>query len=271
MKTLVLKYFFSFTVLVCLISCAYAQNVRKFPIDSAWANNSVNVTVFRKNSVVSWKGYQYAAFYDPKGCIEIAKRKHNNANWQITKTKLRGDVKDAHKIISIMVDGAGYIHLCWDEHGDVLHYTKSLQPEIAQFAPEMPMTGINETKVTYPEFHRLSNGNLLFFYRDGGSGNGNMVINHYDLTTKKWTNIHQNLIDGEGKRNAYWQACTDNAGNIYVSWVWRESPDVASNHDMCFAMSSDGGLHWTKSDGEPYQLPIKATTAEYICRIPEKE
>ena len=32
-----------------------------------------------------------------------------------------------------------------------------------------------------------------------------------------------NLVSGEGKRNAYWQAVTDKKGTIHISWVWRES------------------------------------------------
>ena len=75
---------------------------------------------------------------------------------------------------------------------------------------------------------------------------------------------------GEGKRNAYWQACVDAKGTIHLSWVWRESPDVASNHDMCYAKSVDGGLTWEKSSGEKYNLPINAATAEYACRISQK-
>ncbi|MFT4204868.1 MAG: BNR repeat-containing protein [Chitinophagaceae bacterium] len=264
-----MKYLFVFAGCLTAMFSSNAQQLTRFPVETAWASNSVNVTVFRKNSVVSWKNNQYTAYYDQQGYIKIAKRKICKKDWQITQTNLHGDVKDAHKIISIMVDGDGYIHLCWNEHNDVLHYAKSTRPNTVRFDKEIPMTGTNENKVTYPEFYRMANGNLLFLYRDGGSGNGNMVINRYDLKTKKWSNVHHNLIDGEGKRNAYWQACTDNAGNIYVSWVWRESPDVASNHDMCFAMSSDGGATWTKSNGEAYQLPITAASAEYVCHIPQ--
>ena len=106
-------------------------------------------------------------------------------------------------------------------------------------------------------------------HRDGGSGNGNLVINGYDVKEKKWSRLQTNLLDGEGKRNAYWQACVDVKGAIHVSWVWRESPDVASNHDMSYAISKDGGVTWQKSDGEKYQLPISMVTAEKICSIPQ--
>jgi hypothetical protein len=62
----------------------------------------------------------------------------------------------------------------------------------------------------------------------------------------------------------------DAKGTIHLSWVWRESPDVATNHDMCYAKSVDGGLSWERSTGEKYTLPITAATAEYACLIPQK-
>jgi len=77
-------------------------------------------------------------------------------------------------------------------------------------------------------------------------------------------------VDGEGKRNAYWQACTDERGTIHLSWVWRESPDVSSNHDVCYARSTDGGNTWTRSGGERYAIPITAASAEYAARIPQR-
>jgi len=134
---------------------------------------------------------------------------------------------------------------------------------------EQAMTGQREDSVTYPEFHRLGDGNLIFLYRDGGSGRGNLVLNRYDVATKTWARLHDNLIDGEGRRNAYWQACIDDAGTLHVSWTWRESPDVASNHDLAYARSRDGGVTWERTDGRRYALPITAATAEYALRIPQ--
>lgn len=131
------------------------------------------------------------------------------------------------------------------------------------------MMGKQENRLSYPEFYHLPHGDLLFFYRDGGSGNGNLVMNRYDVATQQWSRMQTNLIDGEGKRNAYWQACVDAKGIIHVSWVWRESPDVASNHDMSYALSNDGGRSWQKSTGEVYQLPIRMSTAEVVCTIPQ--
>ncbi|MCJ8164322.1 BNR repeat-containing protein [Pontibacter sp. E15-1] len=238
-------------------------------IADGWANNSVNTVVFRKNSLVTHKGSQYAAWYDADRHVVLAKRKSGSDTWQIQRTEFTGNASDAHNAISIMVDGEGYLHLSWDHHNNKLNYARSLTPGSLLLSEKMPMTGQHEGVVSYPEFYRLKNGNLLFFYRDGGSGQGNLVINSFDTHTRQWTQLHSNLISGEGKRNAYWQAHIDGKGTIHVSWVWRESPDVASNHDLSYARSSDGGLTWERTTGEPYTLPITEAAAEIAQRIPQ--
>jgi hypothetical protein len=57
---------------------------------------------------------------------------------------------------------------------------------------------------------------------------------------------------------------------LHMSWVWRETGDVATNHDMCYARSADGGLTWQSSDGKAYSIPVNAENAEYAMRIPQK-
>jgi hypothetical protein len=238
--------------------------------DNGWANNSVNTVIFRKNALVTSKGVQYASYYDADQFVVVAKRKLNAKKWEVYQTPYKGDATDAHKSISIMADGSGYLHLVWGQHNNTLNYVKSVAPGKLSFTEKMPMLGLKEKKVSYPEFYRLANGNLLFFYRDGGSGNGNLMINQYDIKTKNWTRIQDNLIDGEGMRNAYVQTAIDVKGTIHLSWVWRETPDVASNHDLCYAKSIDGGITWQKSDGNRYQLPITAANAEYALKIPQQ-
>ena len=250
---------------------AQPGNTQIVTVDSfGWSSNSVNVTVFRKNSLVSFRDTQYIAFYNKDAYVVLGKRKTGSAYWLVKQTAYRGNTTDAHRVISIMVDGDCYLHVAWDHHNNTLNYCKSIRPGSLELTEKLTMTGINENKITYPEFYKMPDGNLLFFFRDGASGNGNLVINKYNIKTKKWIQLQSNLIDGEKKRNAYWQACADTKGTIHISWVWRESADVASNHDLCYAASKDGGITWEKSTGEKYRLPINSSTAEYICNIPQK-
>jgi hypothetical protein len=260
--------------LLILFSCyalkAQQEKVRLVNVDSGWAANSVNTVIFRKNSLVSFGEFQFIGFYNKVGQVVIGKRKSNEQNWELKVTHYKGNIKDAHNDISIMIDVDGYLHMSWDHHNNPLNYCKSQSPLSLELTDKTKMTGYNENSVSYPEFYSMPNGDLLFFYRDGGSGKGNLVINRYNTKTKEWKQLHSNLIDGEGKRNAYWQACIDNKGVIHISWVWRESPDVASNHDICYTRSRDGGTSWEKSTGEKYITPISAATAEYAIRIPQK-
>jgi hypothetical protein len=246
-----------------------AQNISQESLEG-WAANSVNAVIFRNNSLVSFDTIQFIAYYDKKGYVCIGKRTLGNDEWYINQTPYKGNTKDAHNCISIMTDGDGYLHIAWNHHGSPLNYTKSKYPLSLELEEKQSMTGNLEENVTYPGFYKTPDGNLLFLYREGGSGNGNLVLNTYTSRTKTWTQLHNNLIAGEGLRNAYWQACTDKQGVIHLSWVWRETPDVATNHDMCYARSTDGGKTWTNSKGEEYVLPVTAQTAEYAGRIPQK-
>lgn len=251
-------------VLLITINACLAQ-----PLPRGWAKTSVNTVVFRKNSLVTYNGVQYAAWYDSTGRVILAKREVNSEEWSYRRTDLTGNVADAHNSISIIVDGDGYLHVAWNHHNSPLQYRRSVSPGSMVLTSNLSMTGSEEGDVTYPEFFRMPSGDLIFMYRSGASGGGNLVLNRYTIKTQTWERIHTILIDGEEQRNAYWQACVDAQGTIHLSWVWRESPDVARNHDLCYARSRDGGVTWERSDGTTYSLPITAASAEYAFRIPQ--
>lgn len=251
--------------------CACAGGGRPASVDVAqgWAANSVNAVVFRKNSLATHEGTQYIGFYDEQARVVLGKRRLGARDWQLHTTQYSGNARDAHNSISLMVDGTGRLHLSWDHHNTRLRYARAIEPGSLALGPEEAMTGRDEASVSYPEFYRLPQGGLLFLYRDGGSGRGDLVVNRYDPSTGKWQRVQDKLIGGEGKRNAYWQAVVDRHGALHLSWTWRESPDVASNHDIAYARSRDGGVSWERSDGSRYSLPILAATAEYAARIPQ--
>lgn len=237
-------------------------------ISRGYCATSINTSIFRKSSVISLAGFQYIGFYDKRGNVIIGKRKLSAGKWQLRVTPFVANIRDAHNGISLGIDGAGYLHLCFGMHGTKLRYARSVKPHSLKFTSFISMTGDEEERVTYPEFHTMANGDLLFFYRNGVSGNGNMVIKRYVMKERKWVTIQSNLIDGEGERNAYWQAWVDCDDHIFISWVWRDNSDVASNHDVCFAVSKDGGASWQKANGEAYDLPINVRNAEVARTVP---
>ncbi len=261
-RTILISIIFSLSL--CLANAAELVEVGK-----AYSKTSVNTTVFRCNSLATSGKYQYIAYYDADGYMVVGKRLLKSKKWTLQRSQYKGNVKDAHNVISIIVDGDEYLHVSFDHHGGKLNYCRSVAPGSLALGEKEPMTGIDEGHVTYPQFFRMKDGSLVFAYRSGSSGNGNMVLNSYDLKTRRWSRLQDVLIDGEGERNAYWQMFVDEKGRFHVSWVWRENGGVETNHDLCYARSDDGGHTWKKSTGEPYRLPITLADAEYAWRIPQ--
>lgn len=243
---------------------------RNVEVGEGYALTSVNTAVFRGSSLVSHGDKQYIAYYDPEGRVVVGRRRLGEDAWQLHTTQYTGNVRDAHCVISLGVDGTGRLHLSFDHHGHPLRYCRSVEPDSLTFGEMEPMIGEMEQDVTYPEFYTLPSGNLLFAYRTGVSGRGNLVMNTYDVASGKWSRLHDVLIDGEGERNAYWQLYVDPSGRIHLSWVWRETWMVETNHDLCYACSRDGGATWERADGSPYALPITLSTAERAWSIPER-
>lgn len=261
-------------IIVIAASCAKQDertslSSKLIPVGEGYSSTSVNTTVFRNSSITSLGNKQYIAYYDAEGYLVLGYRELNTDNFTVKRSQYKGNVSDAHNVISIMIDGDGYLHVSFDHHGNPLRYCRSVEPYSLELGELESMTGDDEQDVTYPEFYRLNGGNLIFAYRSGASGRGNLVLNYYDIETRLWNRVQDILIDGENQRNAYWQLYVDAIGTIHVSWVWRETWMVETNHDLCYACSKDNGKTWEKSDGTQYSLPINKDNAEYAWSIPQ--
>ncbi|MDR0940518.1 MAG: BNR repeat-containing protein [Mediterranea sp.] len=253
---------------LALALCPLAAQ-RLVEVGTGFSQTSVNTAVFRHHALVTHGDKQYIAYYDADGYMVLGRRQLANKRWTLERTAHRGKVSDAHNVISLGVDGDGYVHVAFDHHGDPLNYCRGVAPGSLTLGEKREMVGSDENDVTYPQFYEMPDGSLLFAYRDGASGQGNLVLNRYEPATRKWQRMHDVLVDGERQRNAYWQLCVDRQGTLHLSWVWRETPSVETNHDLCYARSRDGGRSWERADGTPYQLPINAANAEYAFRIPQ--
>ena len=264
-------FILSFTLIASVLTLSAKDLKGKLvKVGDGYSATSVNTAVFRGSSLATHGDTQYIAYYDGGGYVTLGKRKIGSDDWTLNKTQYKGNIKDAHNVISIGVDGDGYIHASFDHHGHPLRYARSVAPGSLDLGEMMPMTGVDEQDVTYPEFYTMPEGDMIFAYRSGASGRGNLVLNRYDTETKTWSRLHDVLIDGEGDRNAYWQMFADPKGTLHLSWVWRETWLVETNHDLCYARSDDGGKTWKRSDGSLYQLPIIQSTAEIAWEIPQK-
>ena len=258
-----------------------ASEPRMVDVGLGWAKSSINTVKFRHASLATYQDTQFIAYYDANQKVVVGKRKLSEDTWELKTTELTGNTRDAHNTISIAVDGEGYLHMSWNHHNEKLHYVISKEPLSLELIPAIT-DGVAETKVTYPEFYNMPNGDLLLMFRDGMSGDGVVVLKRYDVKTKTWKTLHENLIENHdttlqisgtnaGKLdtyNAYCEMCVDAKGTLHLGWVWRSTGDVKTNHNVCYAQSTDGGISWTTAAGKPQELPINALNCETALVVP---
>jgi rhamnogalacturonyl hydrolase YesR len=240
---------------------------RVLPIAKGFSGSSINVVANRRHALFTHGHEQFAAFYDIDGYVVLAHRTLGTEQWRTQRARYRGNTADAHNSISLAVDGDGYLHVAWDHHGGALNYARSTRPLSLELGAKLSMTGRAQERVTYPEFYLLPEGDLLCLYREGSSGRGSLVVNRYNTREKRWHVVASNLLDGEGGRSPYWGASVDRNGGLHLAWMWRDSPDVASNHDIAYAFSPDGAGHWRSIDGETLNTPFTAANSPYAARI----
>jgi hypothetical protein len=210
---------------------------------------------------------QYAAYYNVKHRMMVARRSLESRKWQ--KVELPSEVGwDSHNYIRMAMDTKGCIHLAGNMHCVPLVYFRTTKPGDISTFEKQGMTGKEETRCTYPRFIRDSRGNLLFMYRSGGSGNGRRFYNIYSEETRTWSRfLDTPLFEGEGKRNAYPLGPRKGPdGRFHVVWVWRDTPDCATNHHLSYARSSDL-KRWETAAGRAVSLPFTLEQEE-LCVDP---
>jgi hypothetical protein len=211
---------------------------------------------------------QYAAYYDANRDMTVAQRALTSDTW--TFTRLPTTVGwDSHNYIAMAIDSAGYIHVSGNMHAVPLIYFRSMQPNDTTTFSSAPMVGSNESSCTYPLFFHDTSGNLVFNYRDGMSGNGNHIFNIYDTATKTWRRLlNAPFTDGEGQRSAYPVGpVLGPDGWWHMVWVWRDTPDASTNHDLSYARSQDL-VHWQTAAGKALTLPITLATGDIVDPVP---
>ena len=125
--------------------------------------------------------------YDANRRVKVAIRNGDGAwTYKVLDDQFKG--WDSHNYLTLEVDDNHDIHLSGDLHGHALTYWRSRGLVASSFARQ-PMVGTLETQATYPRFYRGPQGDFLFKYRQGGSGDGEWIINRYDVRTYRWSRL----------------------------------------------------------------------------------
>ena len=259
----------------CLVCCFVGVAVSGETIDVApvWAGQPVGF------ALLTHKDRQFVAFYDDKRQMTVGARMLGATSGKQAEGPVWHFVRlpeklgwDSHNYVTFAIDSRECLHLSGNMHVRPLVYYRTTTPmDIDSFEREPQMIGDREKRCTYPEFLRGPSGGLIFTYRDGSSGNGDQIYNVYDPASQAWRRLVDGpIISGEGLMNAYIQGPIRGPDGIYhMCWVWRDTGDAATNHDLSYARSRDL-VHWETSSGSSLKLPITIHNAEIVDPVPVK-
>ena len=260
-----------FRVLVVCLSAGIVYGAARVEesvdVGRVWAGHRVGFCLLTKGArqFDSVPGRQYVAYYDDQRQMTVAMRRLGAEKWEYE----RLDSKlgwDSHNYVTMAIDSQGYVHLSGNMHCVPLIYFRTTEPyDISSFERVANMVGREEKRCTYPKFFEGAGGELIFTYRDGGSGNGNQIYNVYDVERSEWRRLlDEPLTDGKGKMNAYIVGPVRGGdGWFHICWVWRDTPNCYTNHDLSYARSRDM-VHWETAGGGAVELPMTIDTAGLI-------
>ncbi len=248
------------TLVLAMQACAVAE--RKGPevegmrdVAPVWSGHPVRFCLLTQEDD------QYVAFYDRDRQLTVGFRRLDEDGW--TFKKLDSVVHwDSHNYVTMALDQQGLLHVSGNMHVDPLVYFRTERPGDIKSLRRIPaMVGRQEDRCTYPHFMSGPDDSLIFTYRDGSSGRGNQIYDVYDVASQTWRRLlDRPLLDGQGLMNAYPVGPLRGPdGRFHLCWVWRDTPDCGTNHDVSYARSPDL-VHWQTASGKAIELPITVET-----------
>ena len=225
-----------------------------------------------QEKIVTFGNFQYTVYWDADRVMVLARRDLRDDSVRtvrMPKFTLKAD--DRHRNTCLGVSAAdGRLHLSWDHHCDPLRYTKTRAGFLTEPSKQISLEEIEpaqlmlsdpklEQRVTYPRFFTNPDGTLFCFYRIGGSGNGDNYLQRYNPADGAWSRV--GLLFSRRGTYGPWKNSTsrcaylhdllfDSKGRLHATWTYREvGASWASNHDLHYATSDDGGITWKNNAG----------------------
>ena len=211
---------------------------------------------------------QLVAFYDADRRMTDCARSLEENHWQLVRVPSELGW-DSHNYVTMAVDSAGQIHVSGNMHCQPLVYFRTPVWPHLQFPPGPGHGGPQRDAMHLPPLPSRSPGRVDLHVPGWPKRQRRSILQRVrppnpDLAVP----MESPLFSGGGKMNAYFVGPEqDKSGVFHICWVWRNTPDCATNHDLCYARSQDLA-RWEMSDGRPLSLPITLATAELVDPVP---
>jgi BNR repeat-containing family member/Domain of unknown function DUF11 len=250
--------------------------------------NTVNVASYQQDGILTHRGHQYTAWYQNDGpgagqaTAVIARRALPDGAWESTRLGYTLFANDSHNTIALGVTPSdGRLHVAFPTHDGPVRYTRTVpgvldHPDLVDWSSrlfdpvrsEFPGAPIGLPTFTYPQFENVD-GRTLLTWRSGVTDDGRQLLLRYnDDPGGTWTFLGRFTHDGGGTYDGGFGTSNSRYGYLHgfsadpvtgdlavtMSWreqgnAWCEGPLAVGNHDLGYAVSSDGGLTWHNNAG----------------------
>lgn len=250
-------------------------------------------------AALTYKGFQYAAFYSERDRQEgsdiyaeliIARRSVEPiTDWEYaTLQGYRVMSEDTHNRIEMAIsEGDGVIHLSFDHHNTRgINYARSDegvadQPEnvawddtLFTYERALGVGDPDRFQVTYPAFSSFPGGNLVLYIRHGHANGGQMLLSRYDANSRDWSSSslissRDGVFNGNASERGLYTADgmkVSPDGNLHVAWVFREEP-VNCNPGTRTGLDCNHGLYYAMSEDEG--VTWSNTLGQQVANIPQ--
>ncbi|MGQ7787252.1 BNR repeat-containing protein [Nesterenkonia sp. K-15-9-6] len=221
---------------------------------------------------------QYVGYWDAQRRLVVAHRQLDGDSPWVRQVLDETLGWDSHNHISLGLDRGGHLHVSGNMHNDPMVYFRTRVPgDVGTLTRYDHLVDPGtEGSVTYPEFAHRQDGRLVFSHRNGGSGDGATYVNIYDEAAQSWRRLLETPLfdgsdrDGRGSWSAYPQGPELGPdGWFHLLWMWRETPDAATNSLLTYARSRDL-VSWVDAHGRPVEVPFTYGTGDLVDPVPPR-
>ncbi len=247
--------------------------VAQHELGLAYADSSVNVSVFREKSILSLPHGEHAvAYYDQYGDVRIDVLSVAGTTRRAARVTPRISdhlLADGHSGISLGRSVDGMIHVLYGAHATPPYYAAFDEDLLRDMPATVEITAtLWPMDLTYPQFYNVGSELQLWHRVDPENSVGRMI---YDPAGGGFFFDSQVLLTPGDADRVYMNNLAVQGTNLGLAWVYRlfSTDDMVRNEGLYIARSSDSGASWSELDGTPMVLPSIRGTVPAVVDVPD--
>ncbi len=245
---------------------------RSLDLGLAYANSSINASIFRQQSILALSDGSHAvAYFDAAGeaCIDVLSTSLLRLrSIRIDPPIERRLLADGHCSINLGYSFDERVHFIYGAHGTLPIQGSIAQSTLVEPAGPVRIAGaVFAGTITYPQFYRVGN-ELQFWYRS--DPDSTIQFRRYDPAAAGFTATVASILAANGLEGPYFNQLAQLGRRLALSWMYRipATDGIVRNEGLYLAISDDAGMTWQTRSGSPLAMPIERAALEPEIELP---